>query len=141
MISYLLLFFWCFTAASIIPISCEPYFVKLVYDSNTWILVTIIASIANSLGSITTFWIGKKAAEITLKKASEKNTKRYNKAKQIISKYGPASLILAWVPFLGDIVVVVAGALQCNFKHSVIWIVIGKTLRFVLLALITLAII
>lgn len=138
---YLFLFIWCFLASSVVPLSSEPYFAKIVADSHAWILPLIIASIANTLGSITTFWIGKKTEELTISKLSESNKNRVEKAQKLLHKHGAAALILSWVPFLGDILVAIGGALHLPFGKSVFWITIGKTLRYGILAYITLQIV
>ncbi len=139
--SYLLLFFWCFLAASLVPVTCEPYFTALVVKTQTWIFPLIVATIGNTLGSITTFLIGRKTAALTLKKMSEKNKQRFERAQNLLHTWGPMSLILAWVFVLGDLLVGIAGALHLNFWKSVFWITIGKLLRFAIIALITLQII
>ena len=135
---YLLLFIWCFLASSIIPLSSEPYFVTIIATTHTWILPLCIASIANTLGSITTFWIGRKTEEITIHKLSQKNQKRVEKAQNMLHKYGAIALVLSWVPFLGDILVAIGGALHLPFWKSVFWITIGKTIRYGILAAIVL---
>lgn len=132
--AYLLLFVWCFLASSIIPLSSEPYFAKLVADNQIWIMPVIIASIGNTLGSITTFWMGKKAEELTIHKLSASNQKRVDKAQNILHKHGPIALILSWIPFLGDVLVAIGGALHFPFWQSALWITVGKTLRYVMLA-------
>ena len=135
---YLLLFTWCFLASSIVPLSSEPYFVALIKLKHVWILPLIIASIANTLGSVTTFWIGQKTEELTIHKLSQQNQKRVEKAQKMLHRYGAITLLLSWVPFLGDILVGIAGALHFPFWKSTFWITIGKTLRYALLAAITL---
>ncbi|HPM12964.1 MAG TPA: YqaA family protein [Bacteroidales bacterium] len=138
MYEYVLLFAWCFTASSIIPLSSEPYYISLIIIKNEWILACFIAGIANTLGSITTFWLGKKAGEIGLQKLSEANVHRYKQAQHMLTKYGPVSLLASWVPFVGDILVTIAGALQFPFWQATAWISIGKFARYFAITAITL---
>lgn len=130
MYAYILLFAWCFAASSIIPLSSEPYYTTLIITQNKWILALIIAGCANTLGSITTFWLGKKAGELSFTKLSEANKRRYTNAQNILKKYGPISLTMAWVPIIGDILVTLAGALHLPFWKCTIWITIGKFTRY-----------
>lgn len=139
--SYLLLFIWCFTAASLVPLACEPYFTALVVKTQTWIAPLAIATIGNTLGSITTFLIGRKTAELTLQKLSSKNQTRFERAHNLLHRHGAIILVLAWVPILGDVLVAVAGALRCDFWKSVFWITIGKLLRFAVIAFVALRIV
>lgn len=101
----------------------------------------IIATIGNTLGSITTFWIGWKTADLTLKKLSSKNQKRFEQAQKMLHTWGPMSLILAWIFFLGDLLVGIAGALHLSFWKSVFWMTLGKLLRFAIIAFVTLQIV
>ncbi|HRS19222.1 MAG TPA: YqaA family protein [Bacteroidales bacterium] len=138
MYAYILLFIWCFTASSIIPVSSEPYFTTLIITKQVWLPALIIASIGNILGSITTYWLGKKAGEIGIHKLHEKHKKRVIQAQHIVHKYGTASLFFAWVPIIGDIIVTIAGTLQTPLVRSIIWISAGKIFRYSLITAITL---
>jgi membrane protein YqaA with SNARE-associated domain len=112
--------------------------VAILIEKQVWILPLIIATIANSLGSISTFWIGKKAGELTIHKLSDSNQKRAEQAKRIIHKYGAFAMILGWIPFLGDVIIGIGGALQLPFWKSTFWITIGKLGRYGILVYVTL---
>lgn len=138
MYSYILLFVWCFTASSIIPISSEPYFTTLIVTEKSWILAFIIASVGNIAGSITTFFLGKKVGEIGIQKLSSTHTQRVQYAQKKLHKHGAISLFFAWVPIIGDVLVTIAGALHFPLWHSILWISIGKCFRYAVIIAITL---
>lgn len=137
---YSLLFLWCFAAASIIPVACEPYFTLFIVEKQIWILPLIVATVGNTLGSVTTFLLARKATDLTLHRMSEKNKGRYEKVQTMLQKHGPIVLILAWIFILGDVLVAVAGALRCNIWKSIFWLAIGKLLRFSIITYLTLQI-
>ncbi len=134
--NYLILFAWSLAAASVLPISSEPYFFKVVLSEKVILIPLLIASIGNIIGGISTFCLGKKGGEIILNKLSDENKSRYNNAVKMVNKYGPCSLLLSWVPFIGDVIVAIGGALKLPLFQSIIYLSIGKVLRFFLIALI-----
>ncbi len=134
---FLLLFLWAFLAATILPLSAEAYFIYVVTVYKSWSFATMVAGLGNTLGSLTLFYMGWKGGEYALKKLSTKNQKRYDQASRMLRKYGSFVLILAWVPFIGDVLVFLAGGLKAPVGWSTFWISLGKFGRFALLGMIT----
>lgn len=132
---YLILFFWSFLAATFFPISSEVFLANIIHDYNIILVPVIVATIGNVLGGMVTFYMGWKGGEIALNKASEKSIKRYHKAKNIVDRYGPFSMILAWTPFIGDIIVFIGGVFKLPITSSIIWMTIGKFLRYLVFAI------
>ncbi len=132
---YLILFFWSFVAATFFPISSEVFLTNIVREYNLIIMPVIIATIGNVVGGLVTFYMGWKGGEIVLKKTSEKNKQRYDKASKLVHKYGAFSMILAWTPFIGDVIVLLGGALKLPVIASTIWMTIGKFIRYLIFAM------
>lgn len=134
-LSYAILSAWSFLAATIIPLGAEPCFLEVVHAYPNYIWLTIgVGTFFNTLGSITTFYLGQKGAESIEKRLSAQNEKRYLKAQTLIKKWGTWAMFLAFVPFLGDVLVAVGGAMQLPFKQSVMWILAGKIAKHISLA-------
>jgi len=106
-----------------------------VHEYNAIVFPVVIATLGNVLGGIVTFYMGWKGGEIALRNASEKNKKRYYKASKIVNKYGSYSMILAWTPFIGDVIVLIGGAFKLNISSSILWMTIGKFLRYLVFAI------
>ena len=53
----------------------------------------------------------------------------------VLGKYGLWSLLLAWVPVIGDPLTVVAGALRVDLVRFTVLVAIGKVGRYVFIAL------
>ena len=139
--SYLLLFFWSFLAATLLPGTSEFYLIYLVQQENTIWLPVLIATIGNSLGGVSTYYLGyfgRKYYDIKKEKSVFENN---SKALQLVEKYGAFILILSWVPLMGDVLVGLAGVVKLNKTTSFFWMTLGKFLRYLLLALSTLGII
>lgn len=139
--TYILLFFWCFLSASIVPFSSEPYYVALIVLETNMIIPLIVGTAGNTLGGISTFVIGKKTGEFGTNKLSERKKRQYERAKQSVQKHGSILLFFSWVPLLGDALVLAGGVLQLPYLKSIVWITIGKFLRYLIIGLITLQIV
>ena len=135
---YLIIFFWCFLSASFVPASSEVYYIAIVGKYHSLWLPLLIATLGNTLGGLTTFYIGWKGGEYALKKLSDKNKTRFERASNIIHKYGPFSMVLSWIPLLGDIVVSLGGAFKLPIAASIFWMTLGKFGRYLILGLTTL---
>lgn len=128
-------------AASLVPVASEPYFTNVVFVEQKIYLPILVATVGNILGGLTTFLIGKKGGELILKKLDQENKVRFKKAENYLKKYGSYALVISWVPFIGDFVVTLAGALNLPFWQSMIAMSIGKFLRYLFLAYATLGVI
>ena len=53
------------------------------------------------------------------------------KAEVIYQKYGYWSLLLSWVPIIGDPITLVAGLLKENFYRFLLMVSIAKTGRYI----------
>jgi len=112
------------------------------YPETLWLALTI-ATIGNTLGGMVTFgmgwllpqWIGdSKAAG-----HSPENSSQRQQFKHIVKlrRYGTSTLLLAWVPFLGDGLCLAAGWLRLIWWQAALFMAIGKFVRY---GLITIAI-
>jgi membrane protein YqaA with SNARE-associated domain len=140
--TYLLLFFWSFLAATILPGTSEVYLVYLINENSPFWLPVLVATLGNSLGGISTYYIGYFSANYLEKRKKLKDKYKLNdKATHLIKKYGSFALILSWVPLIGDILVGIAGAMKLPKTPSFLWMTLGKFLRYLFIALTTLGVI
>jgi len=66
------------------------------------------------------------------------NQKQIDKASFFFSKYGKWSLLLGWVPFIGDPITFVAGTLRFPFLPFLLLVSIGKIGRYIVVYFLTL---
>jgi membrane protein YqaA with SNARE-associated domain len=123
------LFAWSFAAATIVPIGSEVAFAVVVGHSETWLVPVLVATAGNSLGACTTYWLGR-AARTVAPPASP----RTERAAGLLRRYGPPSMLLSWVPLIGDVLVGLAGAARMPFPTFAVWMTAGKAARYVALA-------
>ena len=133
---YLGLFLACFLAATIFPFSSDAVFIASLGLGGNIIPALFWATLGNWLGGITTYWIGYAGKWEWIEKWFKVKPSTLEKQKVKVDKYGSWLALLTWVPFIGDIFALALGFYRTNFYVSVIFMLIGKLLRFILLVLI-----
>ena len=128
---YLSLFGISFLAATILPFSSELSLAGLISTSNfNNSLLLIAASLGNVLGSVVNWFIGFYLRNFTSKKWFFFNEIQITRSSKWFEKFGKWSLLLAWVPILGDPLTLVAGLLRVRFLDFIILVAIGKVCRY-----------
>lgn len=118
-----------FISSTLLPGGSELlliYFVKNNPDAVWNYFVAVSAG--NSLGAMLTYIMG-----YYFYWQREKTQKKYKKATVFCQRYGVYSLLLSWLPIVGDILPLVAGWLKLPFLKCLLFIVSGKTLRYLLI--------
>ncbi len=121
-----------FLSATLLPGSSEAVLVGLMLagKSQPWVLV-LTASIGNSLGGLTNVILGRL---FPLRETG----RRYEQAIRWLHRFGPATLLLSWMPVIGDLLCLVAGWLRMSWGPVVFFLCLGKVLRYIVVALATL---
>ena len=119
-----------FLAATILPLASEVPLAVVVRQHGDVLLPVIIATAGNYLGACTTYGLARAAA----KRLALPPTSTPRRALIIFERYGAPSLLLSWVPVVGDAIVVLAGASHVRFLPFSIWTVFGKAGRYAAVA-------
>ena len=131
-ISYLKLFIISLLAATILPLSSEIVLTTMLltnlFEKN---ILLVIASSGNILGSIFNWYLGKKITIFQDRKWFPVSPEQLNKSQKYFQKYGLWSLLLAWVPVIGDPLTLLAGVLRVRFSIVFILVSISKISRYV----------
>lgn len=123
------LFFSAFISSTIAPGGSEAVLAYLVssaqYSTATLI---IIASVGNTLGALTTWWLG----SFTAKKYSMESLLSESKQKAVnsVKRWGNLALLFSWLPIVGDGLCFAAGWLKLPFFLGFIAIALGKIIRY-----------
>ena len=132
--NYLYLFFISLISATIFPMGSEAVLLYNISIHLNIYLLFIIATFGNSLGSVINYWLGLKGEEYLVNHKVVKE-KHILKAKNYFDKFGGYSLLLSWVPIIGDPITFVAGMLRYNLKKFIILIILAKGGRYLFLIL------
>ena len=131
---YLSLFFISFLAATILPFSSELTLAGLISTSNyDNLILLVVASFGNVLGSVFNWGLGFYARNLTIKKWFPFKETQIERSSKWFSKFGKWSLLFAWVPIVGDPLTFVAGLLRVRFFDFIILVAIGKVSRYLII--------
>ena len=128
---YLSLFTISFLAATILPLSSELMLAGLITTSNyDSLLLLIVASFGNVLGSVFNWVLGFYSRNLTIKKWFPFKDERIERSSKWFNKFGRWSLLFAWIPIIGDPLTLAAGLLRVKFLEFLILVTIGKVSRY-----------
>ncbi|SFZ98128.1 cytoplasmic membrane protein [hydrothermal vent metagenome] len=126
---YIALFAMAFASATLLPIGSEALLIYDISQDNSILLLWIVATLGNTLGSVFNYWIGLKGEEY-LESRSYIDKNKIFKAKSFFEKYGAISLLLSWVPIIGDPLTFIAGVLKYDFKRFLLLVSLAKGARY-----------
>lgn len=96
--------------------------------------VVCVATTGNVLGSQVNYWIGLAGTDWLIQKVSRISENEIQKARDRFQSWGTTSLLLAWVPVIGDPLTVAAGMLRVNIWVFLCLVTLGKLGRYLVLA-------
>ena len=113
-----------FLSATLLPGNSELVLAALLHEAPAlkWPALAI-ATLGNTLGGLTSYLVGR-----LFPKPHE------GRAVAWLARYGPAALLLSWVPIIGDALCVASGWLRHNVAAAALFIAAGKFARFWALA-------
>ena len=137
--TYLGLFVAALGAASILPMQSEPVLVALLLlgDQPAWVLVAV-ASVGNTLGSCINWLLGRAVERFRDRRWFPVSPAALARAEGWYRRWGRWSLLMSWVPVVGDPLTVIAGVLREPFATFLLLVAVAKTARYIVLALVTL---
>ena len=95
----------------------------------------MFASLGNTLGAIVNWAIGRSIASSVMRMEKIKASPRYHSITSWYQKFGRWTLLLSWVPIIGDPITVMAGIFKEPLKSFVFIVALAKTTRYVVIAL------
>jgi len=137
--AYLGLFAAAFGAATLLPLQSEALLVALLLGGAqpVWTLV-LVASLGNVLGSLVNWWLGRYLERFRDRRWFPVSDRRLRQAQRWYGRYGRWSLLLSWLPVIGDPLTLVAGIMREPLWRFTLIVTLAKTLRYAVLAAATL---
>jgi membrane protein YqaA with SNARE-associated domain len=112
-------------SATLLPMGSEPAVFAVVKANAAMMWPAIfVATAGNTIGGMVNYWMGLGAHQMF---ARHKDTRWLGWLK----RFGPKTMLLAWVPGVGDPLCALAGWLKLPFWPSVSYMAIGKFARYV----------
>jgi membrane protein YqaA with SNARE-associated domain len=130
-LEYAGLFAAAFLSATVLPFQSEVVlFGLLVAEHYQWWLLVLVASVGNTLGSAANWVLGRLLAQFEDRRWFPVKRETIKRAEQGYHRYGRWSLLLSWLPFIGDPLTIVAGVLREPFLILVAIVAVAKTARY-----------
>jgi membrane protein YqaA with SNARE-associated domain len=126
---YITLFATAFFSATLLPMGSEALLLYDVSQYDSVLLLWSVATLGNTLGSVLNYWLGLKG-EGYLEKKEVASAKKMKNAKVFFEKYGGWTLLLSWMPIIGDPLTFIAGVLGYSFKRFVLIVALAKGVRY-----------
>ncbi|MCF3630512.1 YqaA family protein [Thalassospiraceae bacterium LMO-SO8] len=133
------LFLVAFLAATILPAQSEIGLAGLILSGDYSIgLLIAVASLGNTLGAVVNWALGRWVEHFRDRKWFPAKPQQLDKAVGWYHRYGRWSLLLSWMPFIGDPLTLAAGVLREPFWSFLAIVAFAKTARYIVVAGITL---
>lgn len=118
-------FFISFISATLVPLGSEPAVFAVVKANEAlfWPAI-LVGTLGNTLGGAFDYFLGYRAKVAF---ARERQTRWFT----WLARYGPKTMLLSWVPGIGDPLCTMAGWLHMPFWPSVAYMAVGKFGRYV----------
>src|SRR6185503_20615375 len=118
------LFVASFLAATLIPLSSEAaLFAVLKLDPSLFWPAIGVATLGNTAGGVTTWLIGRSITKMRGDPAPMRQLER-------VRRWGAPVLLLAWLPLVGDGLVLAAGWLKIGWLPAALWQAAGRFARY-----------
>lgn len=132
-------YFGLFLAATLLPMQSEAVLAGLLLTNRyaAWTLLAV-ATTGNVLGSAVNWLLGRSIEHYRDKRWFPVSEDKLEKAQQAYHRFGRWSLLLSWLPIIGDPLTLVAGVLREPFWSFLLIVALAKATGYLLLTALTL---
>jgi membrane protein YqaA with SNARE-associated domain len=133
------LFLAAFGAATLLPMQSEAVLVGMLLSGHyTVATLLLVATLGNVLGSLVNWLLGRSVERFRHKRWFPVSEAKLEKAQRFYLRYGRWSLLLSWVPIIGDPLTMVAGVMREPLWSFLLIVTFAKGMRYLLLTAATL---
>lgn len=123
-----------FVSATLLPGGSEALLLYLASDPAASAgALWLAASAGNTLGGMTNWLLGRWLSAASL---SRTWSAHHQRGTALLRRWGALVLLLSWLPVIGDPLTLVAGWLRVPWPLALLYIAVGKGLRYGLLLLV-----
>lgn len=138
---YLGLFLAALGAATLIPMQSEAVLAGLLASGSYSVtMLLVVATAGNVLGSAVNWLLGRYIEHFRHKRWFPVSDDKLARAQRAYHRYGRWSLLLSWVPIIGDPLTMIAGVMREPFWSFLLIVLLAKAARYLVLAAVTLGI-
>lgn len=138
LIAYAGLFVSAFVSATLFPGGSEALLVGLLVSGEYVVPgLLLVATTGNVLGSVVNWGLGRWVVRFQDRPWFPLAPEKLSQAQQWYQRYGKWSLLLSWVPVIGDPLTVAAGLMRERFLIFLLLVTLAKFGRYLVIVLLT----
>lgn len=130
-LSYPMLFLASFLSSTLLPLASEAFVLAFIKFNFNPYLVLFIATLGNTLGSLSTYTLAFLGKQKILEKYFSNSLKKLEKLSINFNRFGAIFSFLSFLPIVGDIFVLGLGFAKYSLIRAIIFITIGKLSRYI----------
>jgi len=120
-------------AATAIPLPTEILTSALLIGGENAFLVGFVLALGSIIGGVLNYFIGFGGSKLfnkLKKKKNENNVEHEKKGNKLLDKFGWGAIFFAaWIPVIGDLILISAGAKKMKFRKFIAFMVTGKLVK------------
>ncbi len=124
-----------FLAGSVLPAQSEAVLAALLLAGGPLPWLVALATIGNVAGAAVNFWLGRGIERFRHHRLFPVSPARWAQARAWFARFGPACLLLSWLPVVGDGLTVAAGAAGIGMGRFLMLVTLAKGGRYLVLAM------
>jgi membrane protein YqaA with SNARE-associated domain len=124
------LFALSFLASTLLPVGSEWLLVLMLLNGSDPLAAVAVASAGNYLGSCTTWAVGVWGGPFLIRRILRIDPAAEAAAERFYRRYGVWSLLLSWLPFIGDPLCLAGGVFKVGFIRFSLLVFTGKLVRY-----------
>jgi len=128
----LTLFLVALASATLLPGGSEVWLARLWCAGEPAMLLWVVASLGNTLGSLVNVGLGRYARHFQDRRWFPVSRRGLERAERWYSRVGEWSLLASWAPLVGDPLTVLAGILRLPWWRAILLITLAKAARYAL---------
>lgn len=132
------LFLSAFVSATLVPMSSEAVLAALI-AAKGWdvLLLVIVATVGNTLGAVVNWLLGRYCLHWRDRRWFPIGEEKLERGADWFRRFGVWSLLLSWLPVIGDPITFVAGMAQVRFPLFLVLVTIGKAARYAVVGMVS----
>lgn len=127
-----------FLASTLLPVGSEWLLILMLINGSDPIATVAVATAGNYLGGCTTWAIGVFGGPFLIRRILRIDPVSEARAVSFYRRYGVWTLLLSWLPIVGDPLCLVGGILRVGFTRFSLLVFTGKLVRYAVVAWLTL---
>lgn len=127
------LFWVALASATLLPGGSEVWLARLWCLGEPALGLWLVATVGNTLGSVINVAMGRYARQFQDRRWFPASPQGLARAERWYHRFGEFSLLLSWLPVIGDPLTVLAGVMRLAWWRALLWIVLAKGARYALL--------